>query len=87
MRCSFGRVSASERGSSGRIGKSAKSRHPVHSRFPLVALPSEWASVVCRGALHNEALEGWNREGHEGLVGSRILGERLKKAQEVKVVQ
>lgn len=87
MHCPSGRVSASERGSSGRIGKSVKSRHPVHSGFPLVALPLEWASVVGRGALHNEALEGWNCEGHEGLAGVRILGERLKKAQEAKVAQ
>lgn len=35
--------------------------------IPDRALALEWSSVVCDGALHGEATEGTNREGHGGL--------------------
>ena len=39
MRCSFGRVTVSERGSPGRMGKSPEGRYPVHERFRTVPCP------------------------------------------------
>lgn len=39
-----------------------------------IATALEWSSVVRDRALHREATEGTNREGHEDLAGWRILG-------------
>jgi hypothetical protein len=47
---------------------------PVQRKVPDRALALEWTCVVGDGAVHGEAAEGANQEGHERLARRRILG-------------
>jgi len=53
MRCSFGRVTVSERVSPGLIGKSLESLQPVHERFQAVSWhwnsPELYVTTHCTG--------------------------------------
>ena len=51
-------------------------------QVPHGPLAVKWPRVVRDSALHGEAAEGSNREGHRDLAGRHILGGLLRKAQE-----
>ena len=73
MRCIFGRVTVSERGSPGRTGKSPESRHPVHERFQTVPSPWNGPALYVKEHCTGKWRKGRRTNGIGSLAGRAIL--------------